>query len=458
MRDLALVSAMLFYVPVSLRFPAAGILCWVWFSIMNPHRQVYGFALGQPFNSVIAVATLVGWLAGREPKRWTRDAMPWMLLLLVVWMTLGTAVSPFPSYSWTFWDRVMRTVVPVFLVFFIMNTKARIHALVWIIVISLGFYGVKGGIFTIRGGGHAIVYGPDDSVYSDNNQLALAIVTSLPLLFYLAQYTRSAWLRIPMLVAMGLQVMMVFGSYSRGGVIALFTMLLLLWLRSDRKIIYGVLAAAVVAGGLSLMPAEFFDRLHTVNSLNTDDSFQGRLNAWKVAYLYATDHFPFGAGFYAPQLPNIFNHYLPDADNHAAHSIYFQILGEHGYVGLAIYVVILLLGLYNASKVCGQTKGKPGLRWAYDLADMGRVALISFYVGGAALSMAYADEYLLIIALMSTLRQLTKPETMAAMERAREKQALTRPRRTDADDDAQPAGALAAGYAVPGNPPTSRSA
>jgi probable O-glycosylation ligase (exosortase A-associated) len=426
-RDLALVAAMLFYLPVSLRFPAAGALCWAWFSIMNPHRQLYGFAYGQQFNSVVAVATLVGWLVSREPKRWTPDAVPRLLLLLTAWMTLNTALGAFPGYSWVFWDRVMRILALIFLTFFLITTKARIHAMIWIIVISLGFYGVKGGVFTITNGGHAIVYGPADSVYADNNQLALAVVTEIPLLFYLWRYTRAVWLRLPILVAMALQVLMVFGSYSRGGVIALATMLAMLWLRSDRKVLYGVLAALLVGIGLSLMPPAFFDRMHTVNSLDTDDSFQGRVNAWHVAFLYATEHFPFGAGFYAPQLNSIFNHYLPDEVPHAAHSIYFQMLGEQGFGGLAIYLAILLFALRNAGIVLRQTRDRPGLRWAYDLADMCRVALIAFYVGGAALSMAYADEYLLIIALLSLLRQLTQPQASAAKAPAPWRRAMSRP-------------------------------
>jgi putative inorganic carbon (HCO3(-)) transporter len=410
---------MLIYLPIALRFPAAGALCWTWFSIMNPHRQLYGFAYGQPFNSLIAVATLVGWLVSREPKRWTSDAVPWLLLLLTAWMTLNTALGAFPSYSWVFWDRIVRILALIFLTFFLITSKARIHAMVWIIVISLGFYGVKGGVFTITHGGHAIVYGPPESVYADNNHLALAVVTELPLLFYLWRHTRAAWLRLPMLGAIALQVLMVFGSYSRGGVIALGAMLVMLWLRSDRKLLYGVLALLLVSVGLSVMPGAFFDRMHTVNSLDTDDSFQGRVNAWHVAFWYANEHFPFGAGFFAPQLESIFNHYLPDASPHAAHSIYFQILGEQGYVGLAIYLALLLLALRNAGIVLRQTRDQPGLRWAYDLADMSRIALIAFCIGGIALSMAYADEYLLIIALLSVLRQLTQPEAVAARARAR---------------------------------------
>ncbi len=416
MRDLALVAAMLAFLPIALRFPAAGAVCWAWFSMMSPHEQVFGFAHAAPLNSVIAVATLVGWLIAPGNKRWTADPVPWLLLGFMVWMTVNLQFGAFPDYSFVLWDRVLRIFVLIFLVFFLLKTKARIHAMVWTIVISIGFYGVKGGVFTVAGGGHAIVYGPPSTVYTDNNHLAVAVVTEIPMLYYIFKHTQKYWIRMIIMVAIMLQIVMVFGSYSRGGVISLSAMLAMLWVRSDHKILYGMVALAVVGGGLSIMPDSFFDRMHTVNSLDSDGSFQGRVDAWMVAFWYARDHFPFGAGYAAPQLPTIFHKYLPDATTHAAHSIYFQVLGEHGFIGLAIYLALLIVPLRNAMAIRRQTRDHPELRWAFDLADMGLVSLVSFYLGAAALSMAYADEYLIIIALMSTLRQLTLPESAAAQQ------------------------------------------
>jgi putative inorganic carbon (hco3(-)) transporter len=418
-RDLALVFGTLVYLPISLRLPAAGVLCWVWFSIMNPHRQVYGFAYGQPINGLIAAATLFGWLVSRERKHWPKDATPWLMLALLGWMTLATPFAPFPEYSWVFWNRIVRLFVMIFMVYFLCTTKARIHGMIWILIISLGFYGVKGGVFTLLNGGFAIVYGPEDSVYQDNNQLALAVVTELPLVYYLAQQSRRWWLRLPAYIAMMLQVAMVFGSYSRGGVLALTMMLGILWLRSHRKVLYGAVAVVAVVGGLSVMPDSFWDRLHTLNDISADSSFEGRVMAWQVAFHYAVDHFPFGAGFYGAQTPSIFHSYFPGEDIHAAHSIYFQILGDHGFIGLALYLPILLLGLRNAGRIRRQVRGNPDLIWAYDLADMMRVSLLSFYFGGAALSMAYSDVYLVLIALLATLRERTQPATVTALEKVR---------------------------------------
>ena len=409
MRDIVLVLGMLAYLPLCVRNTGAGVICWAWFSLMSPHRQVYSFAAGQPLNSVIAVATLCGWLFSQERKRWTPDAVPWLMLAWFVWMTFNSFFAPFPDWSWPYWDRTMRIMVYIFLTFFVANSKSRIHGIIWVIVISLGFYGVKGGLFTIVHAGGGKVVGPPDSIITDNNQLALAIVMSLPLVNYLRMHTKMPLLRLGFALAICLEVIEVFGSRSRGGVLALGLTLFFFWLRTRRKVAYGLAAVALVGTVLYFMPASFWERMGTVSNLDADASFHGRVVAWQVAIRVAINRFPFGAGFYAPQLAPIFNSYFPDEVTHAAHSIYFQVLGEHGFIGLALYLAIILLAFNNSRIIIRQTRGQPELLWAYDLASMTQVALIGFCFGGAALSVAYFDGFLLLIAVLSTLRELTAP-------------------------------------------------
>ncbi len=414
MRDLILSASVLGLLPVILRYPACGVLTWAWFSLLSPHQQVYGFAQGQPFGLAIAIATLGGWLMSRERKRWTPDAVPWLMLAFFAWITFNSFFAPFPDWSWPLWNRTLRIFVYVFLVFILITNKARIHALIWVSVVAIGYFGVKGGAFTLLKGGSYIVYGPPDTILADNNQLALAVVMTIPLVNYLRLHTKARWLRLGLALTFALQVLMVFGSYSRGAVIALGVMLAMFWWRSDRKVLYGIIALAVVAGALSVMPDSFYERMATIQNASQDSSFHGRVVAWRVATLYALEHFPFGAGFSAAQLPPIFNHYFPDEEAHAAHSIYFEVLGDHGFPALALYVLILVLGLRNTMIVARQTRGRAGLRWAYDLARMLQVSLISFYVGGAALSVAYFDDFLALLAVASTLRQLTRHTVTAA--------------------------------------------
>jgi putative inorganic carbon (HCO3(-)) transporter len=412
LRSIILVLATLGFVPSCLRYPATGMICWVWVSIMSPQQVIYGFASGLHFNLVIAVATLLGWLLSTERKRWTPDLVPKLMLVFALWMTFNSFFALIPNWSWGFWDRTMRTLAVVFLVFFIANTKARLHGLIWILVISLGYYGVKGGIFTVLSGGNYIVVGPDGSIINDNNDLALAVVMALPLVNYLRMHTKMRLLQQGLAAAIGLQMVMVLGTHSRGGALALGSTLFIFWLSTQNKVFYGIACVALGAVALSLMPDTYFQRLDTISNAGSDGSFMGRVDAWEVAVKIAIDRFPFGAGYYAPQLPFVFNQYLPGAVARAAHSIYFQVLGEHGFIGLALYLLIIVLALRNAGVIMRQTRGRAELLWAYDLANMTRVALIGFCIGGAALSMAYFDGFLLLIALLSVLRELTAPQRL----------------------------------------------
>ena len=409
MRDVVLLSAILIFLGIALRYPYAGALTWGWLTIMNPHMMVYGFALGWPFNFGVALVTVASWLASGEKRRWPGDSLPWLMLALVAWMSFDSFFAVEPDWSWPLWDRTVKIYAFIFLCMAMINSKARIHAMVWIMVISIGFFGAKGGIFTVMKAGAFRVYGPDNTIISDNNQLALAVVMTLPLAYYLFVQTQNKWLRLGIGLTFPLQIATVLGSYSRGGLVALVVVLGFFWLRSRRKMLHLVVAGALMGGALTVMPPAFFERVNSMDSTQTDESFQGRLTAWSVAYRYAAEHFPLGAGFAGPQRPAVYHAYYPDAETHAAHSIYFQVLGEHGFPALFLYLLIALLSLRNTRMVVRRCKGRPELAWAGDLATMVEVSLVGFYVGGAALSMAYYDGFLLLQAFTSILRGMTDP-------------------------------------------------
>ena len=397
--------------------PAAGLVAWEWFSIFSPHLMVFGFARGQPFNELIAIATLGGWLLSRERKSFPTDALPWMMLLFCIWVTFNGLFVPIPDVAWHYWGLIMKIFVGTFLAFMLLTTKARIHAMIWTLVISVGYYGMRGGIYTLATLGNGHVIGPMGTMLGDNNSIALIEVMTIPLLYYLAKHTQHLLVRLGLIAGFILQILSVFGSYSRGGIIALCVVLLMFWLRVKNKITYAIAGIAVLGFATSIMPAAFWERMDTLHNVSADSSFEGRVQAWHVAYWYANAHFPFGAGFYSLQVPQLWHQFYPDSVQHAAHSIYFQVLGEHGYPGLAIYLVILFLALRNARFVMRRTRDNPELEWLNDLARMITAGLISYYVGGAALSLAYFDGFLMLIALTSTMREMAIRCTTPAANR-----------------------------------------
>ena len=144
----------------------------------------------------------------------------------------------------------------------------------------------------------------------------------------------------------------------------------------------------------------------------------GRLNAWWMAWNLARDRF-LGGGFEVIT-PELFARYAPNPlDLHAAHSIYFQILGEHGFVGLALFLLLWFLTWRRAGLVLRAAKGNQELVWAGRLAAMIQVSLVGYFVGGAFLSLAYFDlpydlMVLVVAAHACIQKQLTQPRVRLA--------------------------------------------
>lgn len=281
----------------------------------------------------------------------------------------------------------------------------RIYATLWVIVISLFYFGVKGGLFTLATGGNFHVNGPDGTLISDNNVLAVALLMSLPLANFLRSQVSNNLLRGGVSVGIGLTVIAIVGTYSRGALIGLLALGAVMLLRARRRLAY-LGAVGVIAMFVAMfMPPQFFDRMQTIDNAEQDTSFAGRVIAWKVATDYAVDHFPFGAGFYGPQQPRVFLRYFPRAKPRAAHSIYFQVLGEHGFVGLLLYLSLLLSGFVSCARAI-RLASADGQLWIRELAIAVQASLVVFCVSGAALSMAYYDLFIIEIMLLLPLGRL----------------------------------------------------
>ncbi|WP_219137068.1 putative O-glycosylation ligase, exosortase A system-associated [Janthinobacterium sp. UMAB-60] len=425
MRDILITIIILGSLPFTLKSPAIGGLMWVWVSVMNPHTQAWGFATHLPFAFIIAIATMVSLFMTREPKNLPLTPVSVLLLLFVAWMNITAPFALLPESSWVQWNKVMKIMLMSFVVMMVIRTRRDIVRLVWVLVGSIGYYGVKGGIFTIRSGGTERVWGPEETFIGDNNALALALIITIPLMYYLQQNTEKhrRWVRHGLSAAMLLSALAALGSYSRGALLAIAAMGLFMWLKSDRKLVLGALLGAVAPLLLAFMPERWAERMDTINTYQEDESAMGRLNAWRMAWNLARDRF-LGGGFDVSDAA-IFARYAPNPmDVHAAHSIYFQVLGEHGFVGLLIYLALGLATWRTAAVIIRRTRGQPELRWAHGLATMSQASLIGFAVGGAFLSLLYFDmPYYLMAALIATRiiveRQAPAPTWRQARAKAR---------------------------------------
>ncbi len=423
MRSILLVSAILAVLARTLVYPFAGVILWTWFTLAQPQDESYSFARSLPLNLVIAVVTIGAWLLSRrERKAPPAQFLIWVTGAFLVWMTFNSFHAFNPTWSWPIWDRTWKTFALGFMIAVLATNRVRIHALIAVSVLSLFYYGVKGGMFTLLTGGVNHVLGAPQSQIGDNNALALALLMTIPLANYLRLQSANVWVQRALAVGIGLTIVSIVGSYSRGALIGLATLGLVWVLQARRKFLYLTAISVVAAGVAYFMPAQFWERAETIQSIQQggyDASVHGRLVAWQVAYKYAHDHFPYGAGFYGPQLAPIYNHYFPDEKTHAAHSIYFQVLGEHGFIGLAIYLLIIFGAFWKCWSIMVQTRDRPDLAWARELARMIMMSLLVFCVVGAALSMAYYDIFVICLGLVVVVGEICTVPSAAHAARKR---------------------------------------
>ncbi len=411
MRDLILTAIVFGSIPFILRNPFVGLLMWVWLGIMNPHRLTWGFAYSMPFAQIVAICTLVSVLVNSgKIYRFPIDRVTAVLILFVLWLGVSPLFSFHPDQELALWLRPIKIQFMVLLGLLLLGLRDHLHKLVWVLALSVGYFGIKGGLFTIVTGGQHRVWGPEGSFIYDNNTLALAIIMAVPLFRYLQLHAHNRWLQRSCMAAMILCVAAALGSQSRGALLALVAMSAFLWSKSRQKALIAVMVIAAIPLVLMAMPESWLDRMATIKSYDQDASALGRINAWWMAWNLAVDRFPIGGGF-AVYEPDVFLRYAPDPlAIHAAHSIYFQILGEHGFLGLALFLLVFCLSWLNGSWVVRNTKGRPELVWAYDLAAMCQVSLVGYAVGGAFLSLTYFDLPYYLVAILIVLRRLVQAE------------------------------------------------
>ncbi len=418
LRDLLLTTIIFGSVPAILRNPYWGVLMWNWLAFMSPHRYTWEFAQTMRFSLVVAASTLLSFVIYKGKK-----AVPWrapmvLLVLLFLWVCATTVVAMNPTGAQAEWERFTKIIVMVVVASALLHTRDRIEWLIVVIVLSLGFYGFKGGIFTIAHGGQYRVGGPPGSFIAGNNELAFALIIMLPLARYLQLVVTNPKVRWGITVLMVLCGFSIVGSYSRGAFLAGGAMAIALWLRSRRKVALALAMAVAIPLMYSFMPQQWHERMGTIENYQQDASAMGRINAWKMAWNLALDNPVFGAGARAFTKANFWRYAPNPRDVHDAHSIYFEMLAEQGFVGLGLFLLLGIVTLWTCSWLMKAGKLRPELHWAYDLGAMCQTSLVGYAVGGAFLGLSYWDLPYTIVAIVAAARVIVERELAGEPEPA----------------------------------------
>lgn len=432
MRDLLVFGVMLIFVPLAFKHSFVGYLLWGWAGLIAIKSYVFGFMDAVPYVQIFALVTMISILLKQDdemrPFEFNRTTI---FFLLFVTHGFLSALFAYPGLerNWELFGNLAKTVL--FCMFMPMLTvnRFRIHALIVMLAITISFHGLLDGLKFIASGG--LHNSQIIEKFGDNNNLALVLVMILPLLYYLYQYSSIKLIRWGFLVTLVMTILAVVSTHSRGGLIGLVTVAIFVVLLSQRKISGLLLAGASIFLVLQLAPGNWSERMETIQTADEDESFMGRVTAWQVSSAIALTHPVLGGGFRAVESPAVWDKYVHaeglldfidtpylGRSGVAAHSIWFEVLGDRGFVGLLIFIALLVNAFFTRHEILALVRRNgSSQQWAADLANMLGICLIVYMVTGSALSVAYFELAYICMMILEVIKQQQRRVLPRSIER-----------------------------------------
>jgi len=391
--------------PMCFMHPWIGVLMWCWLSYMNPHRLTWSYAYSMPFAMIVAATTLSGFLASsdRKPMPWTRETV----LLVVIWFHFlcTTILSMNQAYAWDYLLKVSKILLFTFLPLLVMQDPKRVRAMLMVIAMSIGFFGLKGGIWAIVTGGGNRVMMPDDTMLGGANGAGLALNIAIPLLLYLGYDEPNFWVRRLLKITFIFSIPASLFTYSRGAMLGLVAVVLMLAAKSRYfvRALLGLMFLYVFM--VNFAPPEWTSRMETIQTYESDNSAMSRIEAWKIAYGLGMDHPFFGGGWGSVGMDEVAARYNPGKGGYNSHSIFFNVLGEQGLLGLILYLSLIACSMLTLRRI---RKARPSAPppWIVNASHGLETSFVGYLVTGAFLSAAYIDLFYHLITLTVLLRVL----------------------------------------------------
>jgi probable O-glycosylation ligase (exosortase A-associated) len=246
------------------------------------------------------------------------------------------------------------------------------------------------------------VYGPPGSQYGDNNEFAIAVTMTIPLLVLWRHEARDKTLRWVIAGAIVLSYAAVLSSWSRGALLSLTAVTLLLVWHSRRKLLFLPLLVLAVALVFISLPETWFSRMETIVNFQHEGSAQGRLEVWKIALDLVREQPVFGGGFegwiYAT---------LSTGGSRDWHNAYLEMATEHGLVGLGLWALLLFGSMASLTRLIMQAQSRK-LEWVHTCGAMLRTSLAGYAVGAIFLGIAYWELLYWLIGATVIFRHLAR--------------------------------------------------
>ncbi len=366
MRDLAFIGFLMALLGIGFRRPFVFVLAYVYVDIVSPQRLTYFLLNSVPISLICFGLALVSWLAVDDKSETRFTPRQGLMLFLLLYCGATTMSADFPLEALDKWAWVWKALIFAIFLPFTLTTRLRIEALALFMVLSAASIVIVGGIKTMAsGGGYGML-----NLMLDNNSglyesstIATVAIAIIPLILFLMKHGTvfpPEWRVTTFCLALCFSCFLIpIGTEARTGLICIAVLGLLLLRRTKRRLTYLSLIAALGFVSIPLLPDSFTNRMDTIKDYKADTSASTRIAVWSWTWDYVQKH-PMGGGFDAYRQNTVRYESVKTetagADSEttavviqdkarAYHSAYFEMLGEQGFPGLILWLLIHGIGI-----------------------------------------------------------------------------------------------------------------
>lgn len=426
---------------LGLRRPFLWVLAYVYIDILVPQKISYAILAKIPISLIAFMLCFGGWLIldRKEDSRFTLRQV--LLVILLAYVGYTTMTADFPVEAGEKWAWVWKGLVFAIFLPLTLRTRLRFEAVTLMMVLTAGAIIVGGGIKTVVGGGG---YGTLPLFVNDNTGiyegsiLSTVAIAIIPLIVWLARHGtvfKPDWRVWTFAGALIFACMLMpVGTQARTGLLCLGLLGVLSLRYVKRRMLFIGLAGVAGLMAIPFLPQSFKERMGTIENHQSDNSASTRVAVWKWTLDYVKDN-PGGGGFDAYRANRIKYRTVvaktsggqtslefQDVEDkgRAYHSSYFEMLGEQGWFGLALWLWIQALGLWQMEriqrrwrKLAAEAPEDTTRRWQAPFANALQQAQLVYLLGSLFVGIAYQPFILMLIAmqcgLWSYCRRLDRP-------------------------------------------------
>ena len=394
MRDITVLIFVTCCIIAAIKKPWLGVLSLAIFSYLNPHAYAWGFVRTLPLYYVLFLIVAFRTFTAKDRQPIPKDWRVLVLVLLWIYFVITSTQAPYPDIVWPKLWEVSKIFMPFYFNLVLINTRNKLYWLIVAIAASIGIVAVKGGIFAITSGFGYRVYGPPDTKLEENNAFALAMLMNIPLLLIWQKEELNPWLKKAVLCSIPIIYAASLSSWSRGALLAMIVLTLMLIWNSKRKYLVIPLIFAGAFFVKDYLPEEWVGRMNTIETYQEDESAMSRVITWTDGWNHTLEHPIFGAGF---------DGYAYVTSTHLDwHSSYVEMFAEHGFIAFGLWLSLILGTLRSLTTLPKKTRHVEGMGWVTNYCFMLRASLICYMIGGAFLGLSYWDllYHLIVISVL----------------------------------------------------------